>query len=1243
MCERTWACLPITALAYVSQPHQDLLLSGQGSTIKVESVTRKDLLAREQVFDFQSIHGITAHDDGESQSKITSVFLLIWGGRRLALGRIDLTSTGLEERFDSPPLKIGHEVEAADWILDASFANFTTTSPFIAYLVTAHNDVCALTLDSPSDLSVKVCQVASGLSSILYSAHIKPTSSTTILVAAGTVFGQVIVWSCYHPFVGISVAETGWQSHTSNIFHGHDGSIFGVSLSNGVDVLGDCYPRRFLASCSDDRTIRIWDVGNCDCAAESSPDAQGQKHKDILQIGLGSTENASLATTWGHASRIWGLEFIPMNNSSSVSKLRLISRGEDATCQVWDISHEAHTALAERADLRGQPFRLSHTSTDHYHSGKHIWSHTHHFRDVRSAIFTGGGDGRIIARMIPTLGASSPYFSITTPFCSLFETIEPKNGGSNSHGIHDSVKQYVFASDTVILATTNGDHVMRGVIEVGEHSFDQYLSISWTCLCNATEFGTVDLMTGDALGNVVYLGGATGKIWIYQHGLHSIQFLTTTDWKISNIFAGVCTIGDDGIVVRHLFVCSTIPMCAKVLQITQSSGGLVSIGVSRTVDISLPPTFQPTAFLDGSAGSILVLGSRSGAFAVYHDVFRASGTGEQIAPNVCIRHVHGSDSVTSLQYLPAITPSKHKNSQFDVLSTGRDGAYAIHRVTLENTGECTTHINLTTLHRSCPPFGPNIEGASIMASSGGTELSLHGFSGKNFVVWNESTDSEMMSIPCGGAHRRWAYHMSGTSEQLRTTSQSRCFAWTKAGVFNLVKASSPAHEVFQPGGHGREIKAMALCKRRLNEGWSGASTGRLIATGAEDTAIRLWSITNTGKHGHTGVQGTDSRDAISCTQILKKHTTGIQHLSFCKDFLFSSAGCEELYIWKINFGVSLVGIGTVFQAALPKHAPASDLRITNFEVVFVSGRYKDDSSCGIGYFLIHVAYSNSMIRVFKYTNDQTSSPENRFQLLGQGFYNTTCLTSISGLIGCLPWFLAASTNGAVTIWPDLDHRRKTQDSPSLLSRTTEHFIHQNAILALHTVSVAPNHHLLLTGGDDNAFGITLIREGALGSVLHSNSNDDNNTSPLPRFRTLLIPKAHVAAITALEILDSRRQAGLLVLTVISTGNDQRVKIWRITVDVDQLPRADHSTSMGADLFGPEVLEAIDVQLVREVWTDVADASSVVVIPDADATVDRTGNLDLAEVEYSRWSKRLLIAGIGMEMIRIDLVDEGEEA
>ncbi len=199
----------------------------------------------------------------------------------------------------------------------------------------------------------------------------------------------------------------------------------------------------------------------------------------------------------------------------------------------------------------------------------------------------------------------------------------------------------------------------------------------------------------------------------------------------------------------------------------------------------------------------------------------------------------------------------------------------------------------------------------------------------------------------------------------------------------------------------------------------------------------------------------------------------------------------------------------------------------------------------------------------------------------------------------------------------------------------ELFIHQNAILALQAVSIAPNHHLLLTGGDDNAFGITLTRSTASGSKW------PNNTPPPPQFRTLLIPHAHVAAITALAILDSHRQADhLLILTALSTGNDQRVKIWRISIDIKELlARIDEED----DAFGPAVLDAVDVQLVQQRWTDVADASSLVIIPDADVDADavegaREVEMEVLEAESKRRSKRLMIAGIGMEMVRVDLVD-----
>ena len=1230
--------MPVTSLAYISQSHQNLLLSGQGPIIRVVSTAGKDLLAQAQVFEFQSIHGIKARDAWENQSHLGTFSLLIWGGRRLAFGRINSASPGSAGQYTTSALAIGPELETADWILDASFDS-STHSPTVAWLVTAHNEVFAITLDPSRDLNIIISQVASGPSSILYSAHIKPISTTTILVAAGTVFGEVIVWSCYRPRSTIAEVETKWQSRTSKVFRGHNGSIFGVCLSNNMDVVGDCHSRRLLASCSDDRTLRIWDVSDCDNVSISDTHQNGQRPRNIPQTGLGRTADASVATTWCHSSRIWGVGFLDLGSGSSASLWRVVSRGEDATCQLWELFWDEPVS-SDRADLGDRPLRLNHASIDHYHSGKHIWSHAQHVGQSTPVLVTGGSDGRIIGRSVPSEKVEGFCSSINMPLRDVFGTIKP--GLTRDEDLrtddHHSVKQYVFVSDAVIFATTSYGYVIKGTIEADEQNSCRSLNINWTVPFNTTKLRTLAVMTSNTREGLVYLASTIGDIWMYQHTQQSIQFLATMNQKISKMLTGASSTSKENITVHHLLVCSTSPLSAELLQITQSTGEPSNLRIAETMKISLPPTFQPTAFLEVSEASIFVLGSRSGALAVYHMVSYQIEKADQNAPALCVRHVHESDSITSLQCLPPRNVSEQHGPQWQILSTGRDGSYAIHQISFQSQEAKTITPIVTTLHRSRPPFNPNVEGCNIITTDSGiTELLLYGFSGKNFVAWNESTHSEVMNIPCGGAHRSWAYFSTEWNSHLPVTGQYRCFVWTKAGVFNMAKSGSPAHEIIQPGGHGREIKAIALLKDIVSPNDTNGPTRRLIATGAEDTDVRLWLVTSSIENAHIETPSMNAKDSVSCMRILRKHTTGIQHLSFCQDFLFSSAGCEELFIWKINFGVGVVEIGTAFQAALPKHATASDLRITSFLVTHIPSGQQADSRSAVEHFLIYAAYSNSMIRAFKYINSQTLSPESRFELLGEYFYNTTCLTNVRRLSGCLSWFLAASTNGAVTIWPEVDHR-VNNDSPAQLSHVAEHYIHQNAILALQTIRIETEYHLLFTGGDDNALGITLVYESAAKSILYDKAGE-HNSLPVPRLRTLLIPRAHAAAITALEILDSKKKGGLVIVTVVSTGNDQRLKIWRITVSVDELLQTTNRPGMSGDTFGPEVVRAIDVRSIREMWTSVADISTMIIIPDSDDK-DAAGGVDVVEAD-SRKGKRLMVAGIGMEMIRIGVADEND--
>lgn len=1153
----------------------------------------------------------------------------------MALGRTNFTNKASILSSLTFDLAIGTEHEAADWILDISFATSTQT-PIVAYFITAHNDVFAIRSKATRALDISVSQIASGLSSILYSAHIKPISATTILVAAGTVFGEVIVWSCYRSTSATTHVETEWHSRTYNVFRGHDGSIFGVCLSDRVELTGDRFPGRLLASCSDDRTIRLWDVSKFDNLLEAGLDVSEQHHEIAQRTGFGSIADASIAATWGHLSRIWAVGFI--HGGASANPSLLISRGEDATCQIWNLTCEVPIASTDNAVLGRRDLRFDHSSTDHHHAGKHIWSHASHSENSSLAIFTGGSDGGIIARSISSQENGSSYLSIQTPFYDLFRYLKPKLAASDTIRTHhnDSVKQYVFISANVIFATTNYGKVIKGIIEAREHTST---SIEWMQVFHATGLGALAIMASDTTEGIVYLGSARGNIWVYSDAIQSIKLLAKVDQKISNIFTGTSWMPNKECTVRHLLVCSTTLVTARLLVVTQLHDEPDSLRVLKNVELRLPSTFQPTAFVDVSEGNLLILGSRSGALAIYLDAAREGGTANGIAPAFCARHIHGSDTVTHLQSFSAAKCNEQDPACYEIISTGKDGSYAIHKITFRNCEPASRSPVMTTLHRSCPPFGPNIEGASVrLTSSSSPELLLHGFDGKNFRCWNESRNSEVISIPCGGAHRNWAYSSKYLDMQSGVTSQGGCFVWTKAGVFNMARFFSPAHEIVQPGGHGREIKAMAVQKEDPGHDGQYAPTMRLIATGAEDTAIRLWMVTTVGKHAHVGTQSLVRKDNASCIRVLKKHTTGIQHLSFCQNFLFSSAGCEELFIWKLNFGVGVVSIGTVFLAALPKHAVASDLRITSFKAIFIACDPAADSLPEHEHIHIYTTYSNSTVRVFRYTNDHALPPGDRFQLMAEGCYNATCLTNICLLSESTPWFLTASTNGAVAVWPVVDHHKNATEQPSSLSYMTEHFIHQNAILALHTVRLGPKYYLLLTGGDDNALGITLILESAGRSMLCESSGDKDGL-PTPRLRTLLMPRAHAAAITALEVIDLRKETHLTILTVVSTGNDQRLKIWRVTVNLDELSQSDHDPRTSAGTFGPEALRAIEVQLVEEMWTSVADASSIAVLTDVD-DIDRTAG-DVETVDAGSGSgkgKKLMIAGIGMEMVSIDLAD-----
>lgn len=250
-------------------------------------------------------------------------------------------------------------------------------------------------------LSLLIGEVAAQLESrsILYSAHVQWLENSRILVVAGTAFGEILVWSC------ITDAEP-QKPQLHHVFTGHEGSIFGVRLSPPITVPGFVAPLRVLASCSDDRTIRIWDVTDINDLVSLSGRQPVRDPPQLRETGFGATVHPAdgslntkpLAIAWGHASRIWGIRFLSPSTvvPSDHVLMSALSYGEDATCQTWRfrrISSEQFT----RVGNDDYTFTLKHTSTHTYHSGKNIWSVAALEHPGGSyTVTTGAADGQII-------------------------------------------------------------------------------------------------------------------------------------------------------------------------------------------------------------------------------------------------------------------------------------------------------------------------------------------------------------------------------------------------------------------------------------------------------------------------------------------------------------------------------------------------------------------------------------------------------------------------------------------------------------------------------------------------------------------------------------------------------------------------------------------------------------------------------------------------------------------------------
>ncbi|KAI3319609.1 WD40 repeat-like protein [Xylariaceae sp. AK1471] len=1175
---RDYVLNPITALAFLTLGEKQYLLAAEDTDIRVYDVATSRLCGTLSVFCAQSIHGIAvppaAEDDGSSRARRDPPLILVWGGHvvKILPGRvieelIDANSKNGDDSTDGLAGKAlaSPEAIAPDWIFDGRISPFGDDH---IVLLTAHNEVIQGYV-SADHKTLVLGRVQSPSRPILYSGNFFWVKRDCMLVAAGTVFGEIVVWKCH---LDSNVDTDGRDGGPGQddlremkeihgcevlfVFSGHEGSIFGVHISPEIQTSsGEVV--RLLASCSDDRTIRIWDITErCDEATKDNTGYQTQI-SDARQTGFGdsivgsmklvNSSSRCVTMAMGHVSRIWQVEIQTPGPLSIVDAIEVYSFGEDATIQRWHLELDGpgttpRTLKTEFSNNSRRPeAKLTHHETFSNHNGKQIWSHAMISGTEGLIIATGGGDGKIALmkhgsvhattpddatddsgpypRSIQELDVSPAYLieRCQHPSASTASSISSFKHGNGK----EMFQSFAFIAENRLFITTRSGRLFLG-------SFGS--TTKWTELsipdAIRTTIQSYTILRSSRKASLAFIGATNGELFLYHEASgESLRSVHQAQRKITEIIclSDTCSPslqtdrdhegGQDG--CTEILVTVFGSTKAEVLRLDKN---LVLV---RRTEVTVPDEFIVTAA--AWCHNYLILGSRNGSISIFDRALN-----RESLPILTIEVTVG-DKITSILPLPR----RSENSPLYFLTTARDGKYRIYEILSE-----TSNPQVRLLHETKPPFGPLIEGSWLFTKRDGKQdLMLCGFRSKHFVIWNVTQQNEVATIDCGGGHRVFDHvQMKGKSEGFR-------FACTKASQMKISSQTHAPHMPLKTGGHGREIKAVS-------------ASGLYVATGAEDTMIRIWEL-------HKNDRKRDRKQpSLCCVLALEKHNTGIQKLKWYKDqYLFSSGGNEEFFVWRVMALESDVcPLGIVCEAVFPDRSEVGDSRITDFDVQCLNENADlgSEKSQMEPEFCISMTLSNSTVQSYLY------SAQHGFRLLGRRLYTGACLTQLRHLSfvdRCYPQILAAATDGHLVVIADV--RSETEEG-ILVTK-----LHQSTVKSLDIRSIATEmgtSYLVVTGGDDNAIGVLHLYIRSSGPSPFSKQPTTTNSSSVPASDLTLIENssqslhiqgrgqyeirnksivrsAHAAAVTGLGIvrLENNNQDAV----VVTTSNDQRVKTWRL--------------------------------------------------------------------------------------------------
>jgi WD40 repeat protein len=231
------------------------LLAGIGPYLTIFHVLSGDCVWRQHVFNGGCIKEIKIIQDNR---------FVVFGQRNIHIYELDNNTVVVEKIFEFE--------ERNDWILDVTFLDKNTCAigfaRNIVQIVQINNNTIVRTIHGHPNC-------------LLYSMAFYGDSIDNLIVASGTIFSEICIWSLNNSNIAPLVLR------------GHDGVLFRLIWSDGNTI----------CSTSDDRTVRLWKLS-----------------QDLSSV-------ASSIVMYGHTARVWDCK---LTNDF------IVSCGEDKTVRVWD-------------------------------------------------------------------------------------------------------------------------------------------------------------------------------------------------------------------------------------------------------------------------------------------------------------------------------------------------------------------------------------------------------------------------------------------------------------------------------------------------------------------------------------------------------------------------------------------------------------------------------------------------------------------------------------------------------------------------------------------------------------------------------------------------------------------------------------------------------------------------------------------------------------------------------------------